>query len=409
MRILVCAAEAPLPPLNGFRAQLSHLLSELAGDHELRVAAFVHPGQEGEPPPGVELVRLPGARPRGRAVLRAARHGLPLGVAATADEMRRAASQLLAERPADLVHVAGSALAAIAPSLGGTPAVLAALDAWHLNRAAAAARAPALLRGLYRLDERRVRRFGTHAYRPFDAVVFVSDEDARAARELDPSIRAEVIPNGVDAEAFRPDETQPEPGLIVFTGAMGWAPNALAAEFLVRRVLPIVRRRVPAARVALVGRSPGPEVLALTAIEGVEVTGEVPDLRPWLRRASAYACPMTTGTGIKNKLLEAMACGAACVATPLACQGIAATDGAELLLAADEQSFASALVRVLGDPELGRRLGEGARSLVLERHRWADVARAYVDLYERVRAAAPSAAVRTSASRSVVSRSSRRA
>ena len=95
------------------------------------------------------------------------------------------------------------------------------------------------------------------------------------------------------------------------------------------------------------GRSPGPR---LRALPGVRVVADVPDLRPYLWGAAVYACPMESGTGIKNKLLEAMAAGAPAVATPLACQGLAVRDGEQLRIADTDADFAAALVAVLRDP-----------------------------------------------------------
>jgi polysaccharide biosynthesis protein PslH len=387
MRVLVCAAEAPLPPVNGLRLQLIHLCRELASDHEVCVLAYRWPEQAGAPPAGVELHAvdpplLP--RDRARALLRWLPSGDPLPVAALTAPMAAAAARLIAEREFDVVHVTGSGLARIAPALDGIPAVLAALDAWHLNKAAATTTKPRLLRPLYRLDERRVRRYSKTAYRPYRSVVMVSGADARAVLALDPTLDVEIIPNGVDAESFSPTGGPEEPGLIVFTGAMQWAPNAQAAEFLARDVLPRVRSARPEAHVALVGRNPAPAVQALAELEGVQVTGEVPDVRPWLNRAQAFACVMRSGTGIKNKLLEALACGAACVATPLACQGIEAVHGEHLLVADDAEACADALIALLEDRDLRDRLGRGGRAFVLEHHSWAATGRAYADLYRRV-------------------------
>ena len=391
MRVLVCAREAPLRPLNGFRLQLTQLCAELGRHHEVVVLAYVWPDQEGSPPSGVELVRVPLPEPtRVQAVAGRAHAALmrePAPAAAMTAPMAAAARRAVRDRAPDVVHVAGASLARISPALGTTPKVLASLDAWHLNRAAVTATKPLLARPLFRLEESAVRRFGSTAYRPYDAVVMVSDEDAAAARALDPALRVEVIPNGVDAEFFAPDPgTQREDGLIVLTGAMDWAPNIQAAEFLVREVLPRIREQCPDAHVALVGRGAGAPIRALDRVEGVQVTGEVPDVRPWLRRASAFACLMRSGTGIKNQLLEALACGTPSVATPLATQGMDLTDGDQVLVGEDPATCADQLVALLRDGALRERLGAGGRAFVLEHHSWKSAAEAHVRLYEEVAA-----------------------
>jgi glycosyltransferase involved in cell wall biosynthesis len=163
---------------------------------------------------------------------------------------------------------------------------------------------------------------------------------------------------------------------------MNIAPNVLAAKVLAHHMLPRVRARFPEARLSLVGRSPNRAVLALGSLAGVDVTGEVPDIRPWLWRAQVFACPMTSGTGIKNKLLEALACGVPSVATPLACQGMDATDGRDLLVADADGGFAEQVVRLLDDASLRGRLSAGGRSYVVEHHSWDVAARRFERLYE---------------------------
>jgi glycosyltransferase involved in cell wall biosynthesis len=149
-------------------------------------------------------------------------------------------------------------------------------------------------------------------------------------------------------------------------------------------VLPRVRAAVPNAQLVLAGRSPSNAVTALGG-PGIEIVADAPDLRPLLQRAAVFACAMESGTGIKNKLLEAMACGAAAVATPLAAQGLGARDAEQLLIAAAGDRFADAVVRLLRDAALRARLGAAAREHVLAHRSWTAVADAYEALYTEIR------------------------
>lgn len=395
MRILICASESPVAPLNGLRLQLRALCEELGGRHEVCVVALRWPGQKGSAPAGVELVEVrapqPGALHEVRR-LRALASRTPLEALAETPPVAAAVTALRSRRDFDVAHVTPGALAGVAPALAGVPALIAPLDAWTVNARALTSTSRGPRKGWRWIQEHAVRRYVAGAYRPYRRVILVSEDDAAETRRLDGRLRTAVVPNGVDTDHYSPaSPPQREPGLVVFTGALSAPSNEQAARHLAREVLPALRARVPDARLAVVGRGGGPGVGALAGLDGVELVGEVPDVRPWLRRAAVYACAMTSGTGIKNKLLEALACGAPSVATPLALRGTALSHGRELMVAAPGAPFADALAELLGHPAVAARLGEAGRRHVVERHAWGRVARAYEALYEEIAGGAPSA------------------
>jgi glycosyltransferase involved in cell wall biosynthesis len=386
MRILVCASEAPLPPLNGVRLQVREVCARLAERHDVCVLAFEWPGQCGEPPAGVELRRIhppsPGgiARARDRALSVVRRE--PVEAAGLAPSMTRMIEALRAEREFDVAHVTLGQLAGVAPALARLPAVLAPLDAWDVSVAVEAAGAQGAHYAWLRLQGRLVTRHIARRYGSFARIVLVSEADARETRRIDASLRTIVIPNGVDAAHYRPDpEVARSPEMLVFTGTLDYTANVTAARHLAVDVLPRVREQLPQAELALVGRTPSAAVRALARLPGVTVAADVADVRPFLAQAGVFACAMTAGTGIKNKLLEAMACGVPCVATPLACQGLSVRDDRELLVAAEGAEFAKALVRVMRDPALAARLGRDARAHVVAHHSWEAIVRRYEGVY----------------------------
>jgi glycosyltransferase involved in cell wall biosynthesis len=394
MRILVCTIEAPAPPLNGLRRQLSALLAQLRKEHQVRVLGYRWPdqGEQAADAGDMRLLPAPGGRgssigPAVTAVLR----GRPPGVDRLASGLGPALLQEVQGFRPDVIHVTTGRLAALGRVLRGRPAVLAALDAWHLNVTAEEAAAGGLRRPALWMVSRLVRRFEASEYRRFGAVVVVSAEDRRELLALDSSLPVTVVPNGVDADAFGHDGSPRDPNRILFTGVMDYAPNVTAAGFLARRVFPLVRRAHRSARLAIVGRDPLPEVVALGRLEGVEVLGGVPDLRPWLSGSRVFACPMRSGTGIKNKLLEAMANGLPCVATPLALQGLEAVPGEHVLIGEDEAALAGHLGRVLTDDGLAASVGRAGREYVTAHHGWSAAAAGYQRVYRDViaRAASP--------------------
>jgi glycosyltransferase involved in cell wall biosynthesis len=281
----------------------------------------------------------------------------------------------------DVVHVMTGGLAVLGAQLIGHPAILVALDAAHLNVQDQARESDRLRRRLLLAEARRVQRFEADEYGRFERVVVVSELDRVALHDADPELTIDVIPNGVDADHFAPCPGDERRRAIVFHGVMNFAPNVGAAEYLARQVWPRVRARREDAELVIVGRAPARRVRALAALDGVTVTGEVADVRPWLGGSAIYACPMLTGTGIKNKLLEAMASGMACIATPMALSGISALPGRDLLVAEGEEELAAGMVRLLDDDGLARRLGRAAREYVRDGHDWTVVAQAYERAY----------------------------
>lgn len=199
--------------------------------------------------------------------------------------------------------------------------------------------------------------------------IYVSEVDAAIYASCFPGRRTAVVPNGVDTAYFAPVTLAAEPGYVVFEGNMNFEPNVHTAQVLVREILPRVRRRVPHAKVVLVGRNPTAAVSAL-ASDDVEVTGAVDDIRPYLARAAVFACPMRLGSGIKNKILQAWAMGRPVVATSESLGGISATDELNILVRDDPQEFADAVADLILDPQRAARLGAAGRETVAGEYSW---------------------------------------
>jgi polysaccharide biosynthesis protein PslH len=238
-------------------------------------------------------------------------------------------------------------------------------------------------RQIKKLQHRMARGFESWMFEPFDRVVVLTDRDARALKDLNPHTPTVVIPNGVDIEFFVPTGYEPDEPALLFTGNYDYAPNLDAALRLVRDIFPRIRRKVPQARLYLVGSNPPPELLAY-ASDTVEITGRVPDIRPYFEQALIFVSPLRLGAGIKNKVLEAMAMQKPVVATPLSCDGIPVRSGHNVLLAVEDDDFGAAIFRLFKDGKLRRQLGQQGRQLIKEHFTWQRVAAQYEDLYRQV-------------------------
>jgi glycosyltransferase involved in cell wall biosynthesis len=151
---------------------------------------------------------------------------------------------------------------------------------------------------------------------------------------------------------------------------MDYFPNVDAVTWFCNSILPRIRSAVPEATFLIVGRNPTPTVRALERLSGVEVTGTVPDVRPFLARAALAVAPLRMGRGVQNKVLEAMAAGLPVVATPKAHEGITAVAGRDLFVEAEPDAFAERVVMLLGDSTARSEVGRLARRFVEKEYSW---------------------------------------
>lgn len=234
------------------------------------------------------------------------------------------------------------------------------------------------LNWLYRMEARRLLAHDARAALEYDANLFVSSSEAALFQCLAPDAasRVAVIENGVDVDYFSPGESYPSPyrtgaAPIVFTGAMDYRANADAVEWFTREVLPTIINRVPTAQFYIVGSRPVERVRRLERVEGVVVTGGVPDTRPYLAHARVAIAPLRIARGIQNKVLEALAMGVPVVATAAAAEGIDLSRDKAFQVADEPRMFAEQVMQFLSE-ENARGMGREARDWVVHRYNWED-------------------------------------
>ena len=209
-----------------------------------------------------------------------------------------------------------------------------------------------------------------------DLIITNSTVDEQVIRELSTKPKTLTITNGVDMEYFAPDSTLLEADKIVFTGVMDYAPNEDAALHFAEDIFPLVKAKRPEVQFWIVGSGPTERVKALTRISGVHVTGKVEDVRPYVRSATVFVCPLRVGSGVKNKILAAMAMQKATVATSMSIDGLDLADNREVLLADEPQAFADKVVRLLADQKAAQQLGGNGLARVQGQYSWAAMGKA---------------------------------
>jgi sugar transferase (PEP-CTERM/EpsH1 system associated) len=261
---------------------------------------------------------------------------------------------------------------------------------------------------IYAREARKLARFEREIAAEYDATLLVAPHEANLLRGMAPESARRIhhVCNGVDADFFSPQGAfdnpfEPADEAIVFTGAMDYWPNVDAVRWFASEVFPIVRRLHPRAIFCIVGARPTAHVLRLDELEGVRVTGGVPDVRPYLAHARLAVAPLRIARGVQNKVLEAMAMGKAVIASRHAAAGIDAREDRELVVAMGRDGFAAAVSHYL-DSDTRHRIGTAARERVLASYVWSNNLRVLDSLLDASAARAPDSQPRIAALREVI-------
>lgn len=233
------------------------------------------------------------------------------------------------------------------------------------------------LNWVHKREARVLGAYEATVARRVDASLFVSEAEAAlfCNRSQFGADKVRAVENGIDTDRFDPAIQLDAVGvgegpLAVFTGQMDYRPNVDAVRWFATDILPQVRRRYSDARFAIVGRAPTDEVRVLATLPGVTVTGEVPDVRPWLAAADAVVAPLLLARGVQNKLLEAMAMARPVVASAAAATGIDAMPGQHLLVADGAGAMADAVCALFDDRTAAAAMGQAARARMIARYGW---------------------------------------
>jgi sugar transferase (PEP-CTERM/EpsH1 system associated) len=285
-------------------------------------------------------------------------------------DLRQRVNRLLSAFRPDVVYVSSSSMA---PYVEGRPDLRVIMDFVDVDSdkwAQYSMQSTGPARWLYGREGIGLRRYEAQVARWAACCLLATRAEEQLLRSFAPWARTAVIANGIDLDEFTPrGHLAPEP-VLLFTGAMDYRPNVDAVTFFAERILPSIRREVPAARFLIVGLNPAPAVLRLGRQPGVTVTGAVPDVRPYYARAAVAVAPLRIARGIQTKVLEAMALGVPVVATARACQGIEARPGVELVIEDDPHAFAARTVALLRDPPARLEFGRRARAFIEAHHSW---------------------------------------
>lgn len=374
MRILFLTSRFPLPLDKGDKLRAYHQIAELARHHELVLCALSDRKVDrrdremlGTLCSHVEVLGFQRSRAWMRAACAVATR-LPFQVAYFFEPrlMKRFRDLVARVRPDHIVSqlIRTAEYARRVP----VPATLDFMDAFSWGLQQRTTSAPRWMAPLYALEAARVRRYEAQCLDSFQSATVISASDAA---HLPPAAapRVVVAPNGVDLHRFRPPaHSRPDVDLL-FVGNMGYPPNVAAAVQLAREILPRVREVRPDTSLAIVGANPSRRVRALAG-PLVQVTGWVDDMPGWYARARLFVAPMSFGTGLQNKLLQAMAMGLPCVTTPVANRSLHASPD-EARVEESTGGLARACLELLDDAAAAEEMGQRGLQFVRTRFTWA--------------------------------------
>jgi sugar transferase (PEP-CTERM/EpsH1 system associated) len=303
------------------------------------------------------IVRLPTPEPSSFGYFRSA-------------ELGRHVRKLLRERQFDLIFVHCSS---VAPYVAEHRRAVKILDFGDMDSQKWLAYSqfqPFPLSFGYWLEGRKLERREKQLAAQFDLCTCTTAAELETLRSFDVPVPTGWFPNGVDSEYFAPDGTDYDPNLIAFVGRMDYFPNQQAVQAFCRDTLGLIRAQLPNVRFSIVGADPSPEIRALASLPGVEVTGSVPDVRPFVRRAALTLANLQIARGTQNKILESLALGVPVVSSTNAAGGVDVIPNEHLLVADTPAEISAAVVSVLRDPALRARLAQAGRDRVLSNHSW---------------------------------------
>jgi polysaccharide biosynthesis protein PslH len=375
MKVFVLLSRVPYPLEKGDKLRAYHQITELAKNHEVCVCCL----SDGKEDPAavahlrsrvqqVHVIRL-NKLLIGLRMLRALVSDRPFQVHYFMQTAAlRKVHRIIGVFQPDHIYCQLTRCSEYVKHLHQYPKTLDYMDALNAGLRRRAEIAPWYLRAFIREEARRMVNYENLIYEYFDHHTIISEQDQQLIYHPLRS-RITVVPNGVDAEFFSPDAQVKKHTDLVFTGNMSYPPNVDCAVRLAQEIMPLIRREILGATLTIAGANPAPAVLALNN-EHTTVTGWMEDIRMAYLQARVFIAPMRIGSGLQNKLLEAMSMELPCITSTLAAQAMHENAREALVIADEPEAIAAHAVRMLRNEEERTQRGKAGRTTILQHFNW---------------------------------------
>lgn len=240
------------------------------------------------------------------------------------------------------------------------------------------------LRQILKVDISKIRRWEEHYWRSCTKLITMSQEDKDFINDtIQSPNKIEVVSNGVDVKWFAQKERQlPKDLTILSVGTFNWLPNVEAVKFLVEKIWPIVKSKLPKSKLWIVGNAPTPEIFEYQKKDtSITITGGIPDIRDAFTGAHVLVAPVFSGKGTRYKILEAMAAGTPIVASQIAVEGLGVEHGVQVLIGNTAKELAELTVKLLEQPELQKKLAKNGKEFVQTQYDWQYIAQKLDRIY----------------------------
>lgn len=287
-------------------------------------------------------------------------------------QMKRVFKQLVEQGNFDLIFFHGKSLFPVIEDYDGLPIVTDFCDATSMRIRISIRHGNWLHLPWQVFKLMQVRQTEQKMVQKTRHIAFISSRDRSAI--LGPDDHSEILPLGVDYHYWKRKSPLPEENCLVFTGVMNYAPNHDAAVYLVKKILPLLKKEIPDIKILLVGRHPKAALKHKAKHHPeVTVTGFVKDMRPMMEKAAVFIAPIRYASGTQNKILEAMAMEIPVITTSIVADGLKIDHANEppLCKADDEQAFAEAVVQLLRNMPQRARLASEGRKFIKENFDWS--------------------------------------
>ena len=229
--------------------------------------------------------------------------------------------------------------------------------------------APLYLKWFLKNETTRLLRYEHFIFEDFNNHLIISEQDRKLIVNIN-NDKIKVVPNGVDYETYKYNDIKKEYDLI-FTGNMAYPPNVDSVVYLINNVMPLVWDKYPEISIVIAGAQPSAKVLKLKS-DRVVVTGWVDDISQYYSKSKVFIAPMQIGTGLQNKLLEAMAMKVPCITSELANNALGAIDNKNILIGGNPEEYKTHIINLINNVELQKKIGQQGYNFVKENYTWEE-------------------------------------